>query len=237
MKKFFSKSLAIILSLSICFVFTPAANAISSGLTDYQKYQELVEDGIIGNDVSYEMWCEVTERSMENMQQLVSSGQFELVYSGPTYAAANITLYSGDIVLTHSSSTAGNGIIGHAGIAITSDDVLHIRDHNSTNIETSSWSSWINDYGLTQTQVFRCSDVSRRANAATWAVNNYKDKTVTYQINTDLYSTSTTYCSKIVWQAYYFGAGSYSTDWPMLNLVMPYDLPLLVHNVSEISVY
>ena len=56
MKKFFSKSLAIILSLSICFVFTPAANAISSDLTDYQKYQELVEDGIIGNDVSYEMW-------------------------------------------------------------------------------------------------------------------------------------------------------------------------------------
>lgn len=237
MKKFFSKSLAIILSLSICFVFTPAANAISSGLTDYQKYQELVEDGIIGNDVSYEMWCEVTERSMENMQQLVSSGQFELVYSGPAFAASHLSLQAGDIVLTDRHNTSAWGIVGHAGIAVSSNSILHIAGASATAATYSEWARWISDFGLAHIQVYRCNSASRGNAAAQWAIDNYYDKTVTYQINTDLFSTSTTYCSKIVWQAYYFGAGSSSVDMPILNLVMPYDLPLLVHNISEIYVY
>ena len=54
-----------------------------------------------------------------------------------------------------------------------------------------------------------------------------------YNINQDLKSTSKTYCSKIVYQAYYYGAGSKSIINPMTRgIIPPYDLRIVIRNCA-----
>lgn len=68
--------------------------------------------------------------------------------------------------------------------------------------------------------------------AADWALENYENSGYDYGINADLFSTNPTYCSKIVWQAYWFendiGGGQWRPrfmDIPITKVPTPYGMP------------
>lgn len=75
--------------------------------------------------------------------------------------------------------------------------------------------------------VYRVPNSSVAWNAANWATNyysSYRGK-VQYAINTDKYSKNKMYCSKLVWQAYWFGTGSAPVlRNPSFAIIHPYRL-------------
>ncbi|WP_315969964.1 YiiX/YebB-like N1pC/P60 family cysteine hydrolase [Brevibacillus massiliensis] len=92
---------------------------------------------------------------------------------------------------------------------------------------------FFNDNNRSTVTVYRYSNSTKAEQAADWAEwyrRNYSD--AEYGFN-DLYDyeSGLMYCSKLVWDAYYYGAGvSLATSWGTIggyNLKMskPYDLP------------
>ncbi|MFI3231672.1 MAG: hypothetical protein R3Y29_09020, partial [bacterium] len=148
----------------------------------------------------------------------------------------------GDIIITN--STLFLGLTGHAGIALDSNDILHIAGigytpditRKETFIEDySAWGSWI--------KVYRPLNYAYGVKVASWAKNTYVDSNAKYVINTNVNSTHETYCSKIVFQAYKFGANTedafywvYNTEngsdnngyYINFGIIQPYNLDNLI---------
>lgn len=179
-------------------------------------YNDLVKQGVIANDVTYEMWKELNQTS-------------EPTESGYANIAASYSLKKGDILISNATSSAG--LTGHAGIAVSSKYILHIAGANQKPA-LISLSSWKSRYGKPHswrsiTWVYRVSNSSVANKAADWAYKNFYKKNYTYKIDTKIYSLNPTYCSKIVWQAYYFGTGSlHVINVPLTHIAKPYDLPV-----------
>lgn len=147
----------------------------------------------------------------------------------PKKGDKNYKLVKGDILI--SNATSAFGLTGHAGIAISSTQVLHIANKNSKPA-VMSLNKWIARYGteynpgLSVTWVYRHSNRTVANQAGNWARDNYRGKQYSYGITTGIYSKNPTYCSKIVWQAYHYGpSGASFMKVPLLRIVQPYQLP------------
>ncbi len=235
------KILSIFLSLILICSLTTNVSALNNYAPSYSEYLQLVEDGILGEDISFSTWSESVIRSKETIDSLRNSSLFQLVYAGPSRALANITLQSGDIILTDDANTAWGGVVGHSGIAVGTNKILHIAGQNYTPsyIYLDDWTN--NKYTDGYTYIYRCSNVSAGANAATWGVNNYGATyapyhNASYAITSNITSCNPTYCSKIVWQCYYFGAGSSYVDVPITGLIQPFDLPNYISSMGLIHI-
>lgn len=56
-----------------------------------------------------------------------------------------------------------------------------------------------------------------------------------YVITMDLESTDETYCSKLVWQAYYYGHTPSAANGPTWGVRLPYSLPDTIHNLDLVQ--
>lgn len=160
------------------------------------QFNELKKEGIYGDEVNYNDFI----NSIKMYEQ--ENGENNL-----RQARAAYTPKKGDIVTTGASNTASSGIIGHAGIFIDNSTILHISGSNTSYTSTMSWSKWKSTY-KSKNMVFRVPNSTIASKAADWVKNNYLGKKPGYKITSNWRSTSPTYCSKIVWQGYYFGTGS-----------------------------
>ena len=167
---------------------------------------------------------------------LEASGEFILVYDSTGRATfPPYSLTKGDVFITNGTSSAG--ILGHAGIAISSDEILHIAgpgQHPDT-ITLSGWNAAYTPAGWTK--VYRHSNANVAKKAAQWASDTYEGTSVEYVISMDLSSTNETYCSKLVWQAYYYGPDEACADGPTWGVRLPYDLPTSIHNLNLEKTY
>lgn len=67
--------------------------------------------------------------------------------------------------------------------------------------------SWLDKYRCTK--VVRCNSTPTRVKASNWAQKYYVNgpgKNLSYKPSINTKSLSSTYCSKLVWQSYYYGA-------------------------------
>jgi len=219
----------------------PASGLVSNhSKIDLSKdtYKKLVSDEILGDDVTYEDWKSLVLSSVE-LEKKISSGEFYEVYSSQKSVRGSSFLpEKGDIVITNGTSSAG--FLGHAGIAISPYSILHIEGpgYSPTSF---TFGSWNNKYSyksdISWTKVYRHTNSSVASAAADWAWNTYGYSNAKYKITIDLTSTSETYCSKIVWQAYYYGPPSpqvYDITW---GFRLPYDLPYNIYNLSLANTY
>lgn len=161
------------------------------------KFNELKENGVYGDEVTYSDILNSVNTYDEDTENYILKSTSRSAY----------VPRKGDIVTTGSSNTASGGLIGHAGIFIDSSTILHIAGSNTSKVTTMSWSTWKNTY-KTHNMVLRVPNSTVANQAANWVINKYKGKSPGYKITTDWRGTSPTYCSKIVWQGYYFGTGS-----------------------------
>jgi len=156
---------------------------------------------------------------------------------------AAFSLKKGDILISNGTSSAG--LTGHAGIAIDSNRVLHIAGPKKTT-SIVTWQTWKNTYGKTKgnpkkwTKVYRHKNSTYANKAGSWAYNNYwnskgaksQNKKPKYSLGGGLVITNSTYCSKIVYQAYQFGnrnakGAGFLMKSPFTGVVSPYKLPQL----------
>lgn len=197
--------------LNVVFLFLILMNTfsyakeISETDLSFQKYLGYIEEGILSAEVSYDQWRRLVIESYELEKNLSISNQFYEVYSSESSNNPGFVLQEGDILITNGASYAG--IIGHSGIAIGSSNILHILKGGSP--RDISLYEWCRNYNNKRegiyTKVYRHINKSVGREAAIWAINNYLGSDAFYFIDNDLWKTKYTYCSKLVWQAYFLG--------------------------------
>lgn len=228
------------LLVSAVMLFAMTATAFAGPQMDrtmpdgaYLQYLELRESGVLGEDITFEYWQYLLEESARLEKKLESSSEYSLVYDSSNPSAyASYSMEAGDVFIT--SSTVSSGLLGHAGISISSSSILHIAGPGE-HPDTISKNSWLNKYDEGWNKVYRHSDSSIAEDAAQWAEDTYKDSDAEYVITMDLESTDETYCSKLVWQAYYYGHTPSAANGPTWGVRLPYSLPDTIHNLDLVQ--
>lgn len=107
-------------------------------------------------------------------------------------------------------------------------------------------SKWISDYSDGWIKVYRLKDSALASRVARYADTHYYSTTgsatknihIPYGLTQHLYQFSPSYCSKLVYNAYYYGSGSAPVVYERTGYVLPYGLidtftgnyyPTLVH--------
>lgn len=234
MKKTFRMLLSflmvIILSMP-AFAAVPGKDAESK---DYKEYLQLVSDGVLGEEVSFEYWQDFKARSAQLESALENSKDFYVVYDSASTRSAGYSMRAGDVFVTNATSFFG--FTGHSGIAISSTQILHIagKGHHPATISLNSWNSSYTSKGWTK--VYRHKSSSVAMAAAKWAKNTYAGSNATYAINFNTESTHETYCSKIVWQAYRYGPTTSSVANNGTHAILsPYDLHFTIRGLSKVA--
>lgn len=213
------------------------AKEISETDLSFQKYLGYIEEGILSAEVSYDQWRRLVIESYELEKNLSISNQFYEVYSSESSNNPGFVLQEGDILITNGASYAG--IIGHSGIAIGSSNILHILKGGSP--RDISLYEWCRNYSNKRegiyTKVYRHINKSVGREAAIWAINNYLGSDAFYFIDNDLWKTKYTYCSKLVWQAYFFGPEPAEAKDIIYGPIDPYELPDLIYDLKLEHIY
>lgn len=209
----------------------PENISLDEWLLENEEYKKIYDDGIsvgvLDKSFSYEEWIKA---NCYGQPPVVDSNNFEEITIDAKTIVDGFEFKSGDILITNGTSSAG--IIGHAAIATGPGYILDIPGANQTTRQTSPlW--WTNNYRTKGwVKVYRMKNSYLAAGAAIWADRNYysttggsvQNITPKYEITPHLYSTDPTYCSKIVFQAYWYGTGSEPVMKSMSGFVAPYGL-------------
>ncbi|TKH41896.1 hypothetical protein C1I60_21550 [Paenibacillus terrae] len=126
---------------------------------------------------------------------------------GPTYPGTNVSMRIGDILYSTKTLGGSSKIVGHVGIVNSNFNVIHVTPGENGGV-IDNLTAYMARYGKGETiKVYRPRD-GRGVNAAKWVTNNYS-RVNEYFINpfSKLSTTSPNYCSKFIWQAFYYGEG------------------------------
>ncbi|GEN89302.1 YiiX/YebB-like N1pC/P60 family cysteine hydrolase [Oceanobacillus sojae] len=219
--------------------FAKEANDEGTDLS-LEDYNQLVDEGLIPDDITYEEWAEANDEALfdelEAPDVLLDTGDSDLSGIDTFAAKKTFTLKKGDILV--SNGTSSKGLTGHAGIAISNRQILHIAG-SGKKPQVVSVNTWQKNYGIikgqrdgkTNTKVYRVNN-SSAGKAGTWASNNYKGKNYKYGFTGSKTSKNPTYCSKIVWQAYNAqGKGKSFT-----GIIGPYQLPNKITGAKALGI-
>lgn len=149
----------------------------------------------------------------------------------------------GDVFVT--DCAIARGIVGHAAIAISNDEILHIGGygHKPSVMSLAEWNEQYSSEPGTCTRVYRLSDTAMANAAANWAAKTYVGSDAEYWIpipllqEDDSASTRQTYCSKLVWQAFYYGAYRHPSEDKHDGLIRPYDLEREIPDLHFVHVF
>jgi uncharacterized protein YycO len=139
---------------------------------------------------------------------------FTFVLSAYNVRSADALTYrAGDIIVTN--STSSSGIVGHSGIFINSNTILHTSGWKSEPYPlTISLSKWNDRYE--KSKVIRPDSATKGQKAADAAIKYFKGKTINYKITPNPRDINpNTYCSELVWYAYY--KAGYSIKKPLID--------------------
>ncbi|KAA0690438.1 YiiX/YebB-like N1pC/P60 family cysteine hydrolase [Enterococcus faecium] len=181
--------------------------------TKYEEYKAL---GVLEEDVTFELFTQLA--TSEPPTDPVA----------PEFRNARTKMYYGDILITNDTSFWG--VTGHAGIYLGSvgkNQILSIEGSGRPP-KTMSVLDWESAYGKkgTWTKIYRVAEQYQPRLAARWALDNYDGKNYKYGITTNIFGMDPTYCSKIVWQAYWYASAAVQVGGMYQPLIaLPYDLP------------
>ncbi|MBE0343656.1 hypothetical protein E4V51_26040, partial [Paenibacillus sp. 28ISP30-2] len=119
------------------------------------------------------------------------------------YPGTNITIQAGDII--YNPKSFSTFLAGHVGIVGTDYRIYHVHPYGPGISE--SLDSYISRFSKGNTFTIMHAYGGGGLSAARWAMNNI-GRVQNYTFNHTLNNVADSYCSKFVWQAYYFGAGN-----------------------------
>lgn len=124
------------------------------------------------------------------------------------YPGSNVIMRAGDIVYSSKSFGSSTAIVGHVGIVGSDLNVYHVNPAAGNAGKSDGIYAYSSRHGKGETiKVYRS---AHGVKAAEWAKNNYASIS-TYYIpwaswdNFKLGSLDPNYCSKFIWQAFYYG--------------------------------
>lgn len=158
-------------------------------------------------------------------------------YAAVKYPGSSTKVYNGDMLITKKNASGVTSMAGHAGMVVYRNNkayVIHMPGLGRK-IEQMTLSNWSKTYK--SIKIVRSNSDKNRNDAATWMKKKYDNKKIrngtTYKITSNNLGSSPSYCSKLVWQAYYYGAKkdltahySHSLGYyvPTSGIVTPYSL-------------
>lgn len=229
MKKFLYSFVVLLFSISaLSSTFVDIAKAEEEEQENEQNYNQLKSENIIDDSVSEEEWNEYLKEDKTEKENIESEKEIT------SYAKSSFKLKKGDVLITN--GTSSKGLTGHAAIAISSKTVIHISG-SGAHPSTKSFASFKKDYGKGKkwVKVYRSKKAGAGTKAGNWAIKNYKGKKYKYGINTKLSKKNPTYCSKIIYQAYKYGASKKSIYDPGSHIISPYALPNISSNAYKLK--
>jgi uncharacterized protein YycO len=136
----------------------------------------------------------------------------------------DVGAYPGDIYIT--KSTSSKGIAGHIGIEIDYGNILHTSGWKSEPYPTViSKAEWNKRYP--KTKIVRHSSQNIAIKAASNAIKYFKGEKIPYSITIGPTNISKTYCSELVWYAYYKAGVTFKQydlgQWITPRIIYPYD--------------
>ncbi|XP_028179008.1 uncharacterized protein LOC114366347 [Ostrinia furnacalis] len=199
----------------------------------YKEYLSLYDD-----QIDYEEWLIMNNFGiLPDTQESLLEKKSNVTRSNNKQKFLN-TVRTGDILIT------GNGIgglVGHAAIMTTDNWVVEMpggkgwQNGITSNNRRISKSAWYEVFKAGWTNVYRCRNNAAAKEAASWATRRYfnskggntKNVHITYKITTNTAVVNTSYCSKLVVQAYHYGTGSRKViDTSKLNkIIVPTTVP------------
>lgn len=152
---------------------------------------------------------------------------FVFMFTQGGVAEAAIDNKPGDIIITR--STSSKGVTGHIGIYIDSTTILHTSGRSSEPYPTTiSESDWHARYA--ESKVIRPDSSSLGADAAQKAKQYFQGSEIPYKVTPGVKNISNTYCSELVWYAYYQAgkefkvlSSSGEAVWATPNIIQPFD--------------
>lgn len=152
------------------------------------------------------------------------------------YPGTSVAIKPGDVLITSDTSVSGlNGVGGHAGIVTDGLEYATIEGEGDHPV-LKSISSWFKSNPDTKVVRYTNLSDSSRLNAANWAFNYVQKYSTAYYDFSPLDYMFSTYCSKIVWDAYNYGANyDLPTSYNIITLIdmcYPYGLD----NVGKVEV-
>ncbi|WP_188018724.1 YiiX/YebB-like N1pC/P60 family cysteine hydrolase [Macrococcoides bohemicum] len=224
------------LLVSICMTGVFTVDAHASTYVEPKTYDQLVSSGEIDPTViSREAWDKsVAEEkaALADIENDVDAGDID------DNGVVNQGAFSpklGDILVTN--NTISSRYMGHAAMYVGSGKVLEINGYGKLS-GLHSYSTFKSNgmAGNHWVKIYRTKSAWGN-DAVIYGVNKLQKKT--YDINLDLASTSPTYCSKLVWQAYNKGVGTASTKNDNLHyrIIKPYSLAKDIVGAKLVKTY
>ncbi|MBD7970491.1 hypothetical protein [Paenibacillus gallinarum] len=126
---------------------------------------------------------------------------------GPTYPNTSVSMRIGDVLYSTKTLGGSSQIVGHVGIVNSNFKVVHVTPVVDGGV-VDTFTTYMGRHGVGETiKVYRPRN-GMGVEAAKWAVYNYS-KVTDYFINPLglLGTLNPNYCSKFIWQAFYYGEG------------------------------
>ncbi|VUG05300.1 hypothetical protein PPOLYM_01680 [Paenibacillus polymyxa] len=204
MKSFLVKSL---LALSVLFMllgFMPVGQA-SVSANSVGAEENISNTNITVTDDTYDSFSEDDMFIPDILPTDSLIGPYAEI--GPTYPGTNAQMRVGDILYSTKTLGGSSQIVGHVGIVNSDFRIVHVTPGENGGV-IDSLTNYMARHGRGERlEVYRPRD-GRGVGAARWATNNYS-RVNEYFINpfSKLSTISPNYCSKFIWQAFYYGEG------------------------------
>ncbi|WP_018882906.1 C40 family peptidase [Paenibacillus massiliensis] len=191
-------SIGFILAFCMVFLFAGLASADASS-TGFNGSTSVIDSTYLENETIITPMAEVPEK----------------------YPGTNITVQAGDIIFNPKSISTF--LAGHVGIVGTDGRIYHVHPQGPYLIDELN--KYIGRFAKGDRFTIVRAYGGGGTAAAKWAMNNIR-KVKNYTFNYPLDNIADSYCSKFVWQAYYYGAGNeianlYQTSY---GYVLPSDI-------------
>ncbi|MDK9847729.1 NlpC/P60 family protein [Staphylococcus equorum] len=215
-----------------------------------ESYQQLINEGILDPSVSKEQWDKFKtedkyyaeqqeQEEIDNPVDVSDSENGTMLRS----AKSKFSLRKGDFFYTN--ATDSKGLTGHNAIYVGNGKVVQApaKGYKTTSLSFTSWKKQTL-YGKKEPKkgkwikVYRPSSSANGNKAANYAMKNFGKKHIPYKITGNIKSKKYEYCSKLVWQSYYFGAGKKamaSVNTPVI--LHPSNLPGTIKSTKKVHTY
>lgn len=240
----------VILLVSINGNSVKAEENNSAGNSSEDSYEELINEGILDPAISKKQWDDFKTEDeyyaeQQEKEEIDNPGDISVSENGEMLrsAKAKFTLRKGDFFYTN--ATDSKGLTGHNAIYVGNGKIVEApaKGHKTRSQSFVTWKKntlygpkgpkkgkWI--------KVYRPSSKANANKAANYAMKNFGQKHIPYKITGNIKSKKYEYCSKLVWQSYYFGAGKNamaSVNTPVI--LHPSNLPGTIKSTKKVHTY
>ncbi|MFD1175492.1 hypothetical protein ACFQ3W_04145 [Paenibacillus puldeungensis] len=195
MKRIFAKSFLVLSVLFAFFVISPLGQS-SASASSIDSQIGLITSSMV--DLSNN-----TSEGFISTDSLIQPN----AEIGPTYPGTNVQMRIGDILYSTKTLGGSTQIVGHVGIVDSNYKVVHVTPAVNGGV-IDNFTTYMNRHGSGETIVVYRPRDGMGVGAARWANYNYSSVT-DYSIEpfAKMGTISPNYCSKFVWQAFYYGEG------------------------------